>query len=88
MPAGIPENDLRSDGAGDKIAALVHDCDDSTGRVLVSRVSHRRSDYFFAPSKVRSFFCTVCAEPIEWHVRVINRASVLVVSFIVFLPMQ
>jgi len=41
--AGIPENDSRSDGAGDKIAALVHD-GDSTGHVLVFRLSHRRSD--------------------------------------------
>jgi hypothetical protein len=63
------------------------DGDTHPGR-SVFRLSHRRSDHFSAPSKVRPFFCTVCAEPIEWHVRAVNRASALVVSFIVFLAMQ
>jgi hypothetical protein len=88
MPAVISENDLRSDGDGDKVAAFVYDGDGSAGRILASRLSHRRSDHFLAPSNVRPFFCTVCAEPIEWHVRAVNRASALVVSFIVFFAMQ
>ena len=58
MPAVISENDLRSDGAGDN-CRLVHDGDDSTGRVLflasaiaaaITFLLRPRSDLFSARS--------------------------------------
>src|SRR5947208_1729209 len=71
---------------GDEITAFVDDGDGSTGRVLTLRLGDCGRDYFFAPSKVKPFFCMVCAELMEENVSAISIPSALMMSFIDFAP--